>query len=149
MGFTIPAQNPGGAQAAAPPNVIRASTVNQLIQADRFTLSSGTRLVASCPAVIKTTATSTVFVGQFTTSQYFTRVFICLSGSNSLVDVTVNSLTQSFVLAAPFTAASAVGAFGMVPNTQYTFSVDLGPNPAGTQTLNGVYLVEERMTTLP
>lgn len=150
MGFTIPANDPGAAQYATPPNVIRASTALQLVQQDRFTLATSSRLIASCSRVVKSTAASVVYAGQFVTSKYCTgNVWVCATGSNANVSVQVNAGVTAFVLAAPFTADNALLVTGMLPNTQYAFAVTMGPIAAGSHTLNGLYIVEERLQTLP
>lgn len=150
MGFTIPANDPGAARYATPPNVIRASTVDTLLQQDRFTLATSSRLIASCSKIVKTTALSPVYVGKFKTSKYCTgKVWVCASGSNAIVNVQVSAGVTSFTLAAPFTVDNALLTTGILPNTQYAFAVTLGPIAAGTHTLNGLYIVEERLQTLP
>ena len=150
MGFTIPANDPGAAQYATPPNVIREATAEQLILQDRFTLATSSRLIASCSRIVKSTALNVVYAGQFITSKYCTgNVWVCASGSNANVAVQVNAGVAAFALAAPFTSDNALLVTGMLPNTQYAFAVTMGPIAAGSHTLNGLYIVEERIQTLP
>jgi hypothetical protein len=150
MGFTIPTNDPGAATYATPPNVIRASTVLNLVQQDRFTLATSSRLVASCSRIVKSSALVLVYVGQFKTSAYATgKVWVCASGSNAVVNVLVNGAPVSFTLAAPFTSDNALLVAGLAPSTTYQFAVSLGPIAVGSHTLNGLYIVEERLQTLP
>ena len=153
MGFAIPTNDPNAAQQSTPPNVIRASTMESFVLQDRFTLATSRRLVAS---IGKTTASSTVlslkYEGQFNTSAYQgTQTFwFAASGTNITLLATLNGVSTTLTMAAGGTNVDANLVYcATTSSAWFDFTVQVATVGAGSGLLNGLYIVEERLASLP
>jgi hypothetical protein len=151
MGFAVPSTYPGATLYATPPNVIRASTMLNLIERDRYVYAYSRRLVASCSQFTTTSAVAQLaYFGSFKSAPNSTgKYWVCASGDNVNVGIQVNAGAVAYALATPFTVDAALVNGSTSPSTWYNFQVLAQTIVAGTGTLFGVYIVEERLASLP
>ena len=154
MGFTIPATYPAPLVAAGAPDTIRAATLLTLIERDRYLIVNQRRLLCSCGPVM---TTSTLGQAGFILSVHNSaltsnKVQVAISGFDADVTVTVGAgNTGTLSLGATFDTAYV----GFAPNwlddkwVTVTIQVDATGAPGTLSGVFGVYILEEKLSSLP
>jgi hypothetical protein len=151
MGFTIPASYPAPLENQGVPNKIRAATMLTLLERDRFVFAKQRRMLTSLSPFFTTNTASFddaavlyVHNSKLTENSVTFGVF----GFNAIVYVAVNGVSTTVTLgAAPDSAvASIIPAW--TDDTWVTVRVAV-KSTSGTGGYNGLYILEDALTTLP
>lgn len=147
MAFTVPASEPPLATGLSAGDLITASSMDSLVQRDRYLFATRRRLLASLHSVttssatyeaafrfrVKTlpTATDTILIGFVTTGSASIRV-------NSLYGITVITATG---------ASSIIGSQTGIPtDTWFEVVIEVKSNTGGAVTIHGIYIAEQVLT---
>jgi hypothetical protein len=151
MGFTIPAAYPTPIANTGAPDVIRALTLDTILQRDRFIFAYKRRMLTSLsPFFTSNTTTVDVAASLWVHNSQITSnsVAICCYGLNADVTVYVNGVSFTATLG----AAPAYFAFTIVPawtdDTWVEIKVEVQANAANGG-YYGLYIFEDPLTTLP
>ena len=151
MGFTIPATYPSPIAYTGAPDVIRAATLDTILQRDRFIFAYKRRMLVSLsPFFTSNTTTYDAAATMWVHNSQITAnsVTVVCYGLNSDVTVYVNAVSTTGTLgAAPdFFNAGIVPAW--TDNTWVEIKVEVQANAANGG-YYGLYIFENELTTLP
>jgi len=151
MGFTIPAAYPTPIANTGAPDVIRALTLDTILQRDRFIFAYKRRMLASLsPFFTSNTTTVDLAASLWVHNSQITSnnvIFVCY-GLNADVTVYVNavSITQTLGAAPSNFTANIVPAWS--DDTWVEVKVEVQANAANGG-YYGLYIYEDALTTLP
>lgn len=151
MGFTIPASYPVPLSQTGAPDVIRALTLDTILQRDRFIFAYKRRMLASLsPFFTSNTTTVDLAASLSVHNSQITEnsVTVVCYGLNADVTVYVNavSTTQTLGAAPAFFVATIVPAW--TDDTWVEMKVEVQANAANGG-YYGLYIYEDALTTLP
>jgi len=151
MGFTIPAAYPTPIANTGAPDVIRALTVDTILQRDRYIFAYRRRMLASLSpfftsntTTVDLAATLWVHNSQITSNS----VFVVCYGLNADVTIYVNGVSTSQNLAAAPANFVANIVPGWTDDTWVEIKVEVQANAANGG-YYGLYIFEDALTTLP
>jgi hypothetical protein len=151
MGFTIPAAYPTPIANTGAPDVIRALTLDTILQRDRFIFAYKRRMLASLsPFFTSNTTTVDVAAYLWVHNSLITsnNVIVVCYGLNADVTVYVNgvSTTQTLIAAPASFATNIVPAW--TDDTWVEIKVEVQANAANGG-YYGLYIYEDALTSLP
>jgi hypothetical protein len=151
MGFTIPAAYPTPIANTGAPDVIRALTLDTILQRDRFIFAYKRRMLASLsPFFTSNTTTVDVAASLWVHNSIITSnsVTVVCYGLNADVTVYVNAVSTSQTLGAAPANFVATIVPGWTDNTWVEIKVEVQANAANGG-YYGLYIFEDPLTTLP
>jgi hypothetical protein len=151
MGFTIPGGYPSPIAYTGAPDVIRATTIDTILQRDRFIFAYKRRMLVSLSpfftsntTTVDAAATMWVHNSQITEN----RVTVVCYGLNSDVTVYVNGVSATNTLGAAPAAFVAAIVPAWTDDTWVEIKVEVQANAANGG-YYGLYIFEDPLTTLP
>ena len=145
MAFTVPTIEPAAPLGLTAGDWIEASSMNSLVQRDRFVFATRRRLIASLPRVVTTASASyqTAFSMRVITlpSSNGTLMIGFRASDTSNVRVTVGA---SSVVIGQVSQGSIIGVLTGVPiNTWFGVSVEVLSGTGSPVTISGIYIAEQ------
>lgn len=151
MGFTIPSSYPVPIAYTGAPDVIRATTLDTILQRDRFIFAYRRRMLASLSpfftsntTTVDLAATMWVHNSQITSNT----VVICCYGYDADVTVYVNAVPTTLTLGAAPSAVVTPMTPAWTDDTWVEIKVEVQAT-AATGGYSGLYIFEDFLTTLP
>jgi negative regulator of sigma E activity len=145
MAFTVPTTEPATTVGLIAGDWIEASSMNSLVQRDRFVFATRRRLIASLPKVTTTASASFQVACGFKAitlpSSNGTLIFGFVASDDASVRVVAGSSTATVTTGA---SNSRIGVVTGVPiNTWFGVTVEVKSNTGAPVTISGIYIAEQ------
>jgi len=151
MGFTIPSDYPVPLLYTGAPDVIRSSTLDTILQRDRFIFAYRRRMLTSLsPFFTTNAATYDLAASMWVHNSQITNnsVTVVCYGYDADVKVTINGVTTTQTLGAAPSNFVAFVAPGAADDSWFELKVEVQAN-AATGGYSGLYVYEGALSSLP
>lgn len=151
MGFTIPSTYPVPLQYTGAPDIIRMTTMDTILQRDRFVFAYRRRMLTSLsPFFTTNAATYDLAASMWVHNSQITNnsVTVVCYGYDADVKVTINGVTTTQTLGAAPSNFVAVIVPGAPDDSWFELKVEVQAN-AATGGYSGLYVYEDELSSLP